>query len=111
MSRRLRASLVAGAAVATVFSVVTFYVNGWPGPRAPAIYVITPTLVLLAYLGVGLVAWQRYPAERIGLLFTIAGYAWFLPLLTQLYYPLPFTIGISRSSGYGLAVRAAAITS
>ena len=100
MSRRLRASLVAGAAVATVFSVVTFYVNGWPGPRAPAIYVITPTLVLLAYLGVGLVAWQRYPAERIGLLFTIAGYAWFLPLLTQLYYPLPFTIGILLTSLY-----------
>jgi signal transduction histidine kinase len=93
VSWRLRASLVAGAAVVTVFNVVIFYVNGWPGPHGPVIYVITPTLVLLAYLGVGLVAWQRYPAERIGLLFTIVGYAWFLPELTRLHYPLPFTIG------------------
>ena len=100
MSRRLRASLVAGAAVVTVLSVVTFYVNGWPGPHGPTIYLVTPTLVLLAYLGVGLAAWQQYPAERIGLLFTIVGYAWFLPELTRLHYPLPFTIGMLTGGLY-----------
>jgi signal transduction histidine kinase len=93
MSRQLRAVLVASAVAATVFNLVTFYVNGWPGQPGPAIYVITPTLVMLAYLVVSLIAWQRHPAERIGLLFTIVGYAWFLPSLTQLHYPLPYTIG------------------
>lgn len=100
MSRWLRNILIAGAAAAAVFNLVTFYLNGWPQPLGPAIYVITPTLVLLAYLGVGLAAWQRYPAERIGLLFTMAGYAWFLPSLTQLHYPLPFTVGILTGSLY-----------
>ena len=71
MSRRTRAILIAGLVAATAFSVVAFYVNGWPDAPGPAIYVITPTLVLLAYLAAGLIAWQRHPAERIGLLFTI----------------------------------------
>ena len=100
MSRRLQAVLITGMVAVTVFSVVTFYVNSWPEQPGPAIYVITPTLVLLAYLGVGLIAWQRHPAERIGLLFTIVGYAWFLPALTRLHYPLPFTIGYLTGSLY-----------
>jgi signal transduction histidine kinase len=100
MSRQMRTILIAGMLAATVFSVVTFYVNSWPEPPGPAIYVITPTLVMLSYLGVGLVAWQRHPEERIGLLFTIAGYAWFLSALTRLHYPLPFTLGYLTGSLY-----------
>ncbi len=100
MTRRTRAILIAGLVAVTAFSVVAFYVNGWPDAHGPAIYVITPTLVLLAYLSVGLVAWQRHPAERIGLLFTIVGYAWFLPALTRLHDPLPFTIGWLTGSLY-----------
>jgi signal transduction histidine kinase len=100
MSRRVRAVLIAGLVAVTAFSVVAFYVNSWPEAPGPAIYVITPTLVLLAYLAVGLIAWQRHPAERIGLLFTIVGYAWFLPALTRLHYPLPFTIGYLTGSLY-----------
>jgi hypothetical protein len=65
MSRQMRTILIAGMLAATVFSVVTFYVNSWPEPPGPAIYVITPTLVMLAYLGVGLVAWQRHPASGL----------------------------------------------
>ncbi len=79
---------------------VTFYVNSWPGQPGPVIFLITPTLVMLSYLVVGLLAWQRHPAERIGLLFTIVGYAWFLPSLTQLHYALPFTIGWLAGSLY-----------
>jgi signal transduction histidine kinase len=94
MSRRLQWVLIAGAAAAVIFNVVTFYVNGWPGPPSPAIYVVTPTAVLLAYLATGLIAWQARPRERIGLLFTLTGYAWLLPSLTQLHYPLPYSIGI-----------------
>jgi signal transduction histidine kinase len=100
VSRRTRAILIAGLVAATAFSVVAFYVNGWPYGPGPAIYVITPTLVLLAYLAAGLIAWQRHPAERIGLLFTIVGYAWFLPALTRLHDPLPFTIGWLTGSLY-----------
>ena len=100
MRHRRRNILIAGAAAAAAFTVVTYYINGWPQPLGPPIYVITSALVLLAYLGVGLAAWQRYPAERIGLLFTMAGYAWFLPSLTQLHYPLPFTAGYLTGSLY-----------
>jgi signal transduction histidine kinase len=104
MTRRTRAILIAGLVAVTVFSVVAFYVNGWPDARGPAIYVITPTLVLVAYLSVGLVAWERHPAERIGLLFTIVGYAWFLPALTRLHDPLPFTVGWLTGSLYQAAL-------
>jgi signal transduction histidine kinase len=105
MSRRPRDILIAGAATVALAEVVTFYVNGWPGPLGPPIYLISPVLVLLAYLVVGLAARQRYPAERIGLLFTVVGYAWFLPSLTQVHSPVPFTIGIVTVSLYqaGLA--------
>jgi signal transduction histidine kinase len=105
MSRWRRPILIAGAATVVLTEVTTFYVNAWPGAFGPAIYLISPVLVLLAYLVVGLAAGQRYPAERIGLLFTVVGYAWFLPSLTQLHSPVPFTIGIATVSVYqaGLA--------
>jgi signal transduction histidine kinase len=93
MTQRLRLALIAGAVAATTFTIVTFYVSGWPAQPNPAIYLITPTLVLVAYLGVGLIAWQTYPAERVGLLFTVVGYTWLLPNLTQVHDALPFTIG------------------
>jgi signal transduction histidine kinase len=105
VSRRLRAALTAAAAGLTALFVVTFYHGGWPGAAGPPIYLITPALVLVAYLGVGLAAWQRYPAERIGLLFTVVGYEWYLQFLPQLHYALPFTIGNLAASLYqaGLA--------
>ena len=93
MSPRLRAALIAGAIAATAFTVLAPYYGGWPGPPAPPIFVITQTVVLLAYLLVGLAAWQFRPAERIGLLFTVTGYAWMLGWLTDLHAALPFTIG------------------
>jgi signal transduction histidine kinase len=100
MSRRLRAALIAGAVAATAFNVVTFYVNSWPLPRVSSVYVLVSTLVLLAYLIVGLIAWQRHPGERLGLLFTITGYAWLLPSLTNLHYALPFTVGNATTNLY-----------
>jgi signal transduction histidine kinase len=104
MTRRTRAVLIAGLIAAAAFSVVAFYVNGWPESPGPAIYVITPTLVLAAYLAVGLIAAQRHPAERIGLLFTIVGYAWLLPALTRVHEPLPFTVGWLTGSLYQAAL-------
>jgi signal transduction histidine kinase len=107
MSRRLQHSLIT-AAVALALAlteVVTFYVNGWPGPLGPAVDVVSSVLVLLAYLAVGAAVSRRYPAERIGLLFTLVGYGWFLPSLTQVHSAIPFTIGVLTMSVYqaGLA--------
>ena len=76
-----------------LFTIATFYVNSWPGTPPPAIYLISPALVLVSYLAVGMVAWRCYPTERVGLLFTVVGYSWFLPSLTKLHDPLPFTMG------------------
>ena len=91
MNPRLRAALIAAALATIAFQLVTFYVNGWPGPPAP-LFVVSTTAVLAAYLGTGIIAWQRHPADKIGLLFTLTGYAWFLPQLLSLHYALAFTI-------------------
>ena len=91
MNPRLRAALIAAALATITFQLVTFYVNGWPGPPAP-LFVVSTTVVLAAYLGTGIIAWQRHPADKIGLLFTLTGYAWFLPQLLSLHYALAFTI-------------------
>jgi len=89
---RLRAALIAAALVTITFQLVTFYVSGWPGPPPAPLFVVSTTVVLAAYLGTGIIAWQRHPADKIGLLFTLTGYAWFLPHLLSLHYALAFTI-------------------
>jgi signal transduction histidine kinase len=96
----MRSALAAGGVAAVVFEVVSAYWTGWPGPRPAPVYVISPTVVLVAYLAVGFIAWQRYPRERIGLLLTIAGYAWLLPSLTNLHAALPFTLGLVVANVY-----------
>lgn len=95
----VRALLVVAIVAASTFGVVTYYVNGWPGapseggPPGSAVYVVVPTLVLLAYLVVGLVAWQRHPDDLIGPLFMIVGGALLVGSLTNLDYALPNTVG------------------
>src|ERR1700735_627141 len=76
MSRRLRAALIAGAVAALAFQVVVRYV---PGPPPPLIWTVVTVPVGLSFLVAGIAAWQRWPASRLGLLFTIVGYAWILP--------------------------------
>ncbi len=100
MSGRLRAALLAGMVAAAAFNVITFYVNSWPPPRVSSVVVLVSTLVLLAYLTVGMVAWQRHPGERIGLLFTVAGYAWLAFSLTNVRAAVPFTVGNATASLY-----------
>ncbi|MGO8956094.1 MAG: sensor histidine kinase [Streptosporangiaceae bacterium] len=93
MSRRLLTVLIAGAAAAVLFNVLSFYFNNWPTPTGSSVYVTVTTLVLVAYLGVGITAWRRHPDGRVGPLFTWVGYAWLLPSLTNLHWALPFTVG------------------
>ncbi|MGH8900359.1 MAG: histidine kinase [Egibacteraceae bacterium] len=45
------------------------------------------------YIGAGLVAWRRRPANRLGPLLTAAGFAWFLPGLRATGVPILFALG------------------
>jgi signal transduction histidine kinase len=52
-------------------------------------------LVGWSFIGTGLFAWWRRPANRTGLLMTAAGFAWFLSQLSASDDDLLFTIGIA----------------
>ena len=97
MSRRLLAVLIAGAAAAVLFQVVVRYL---PGPPPPLIWTILTVPVGLSFLVAGIAAWLRWPTSRLGLLFTIVGYAWILPSMGFLPYALPFTISSLIASIY-----------
>ena len=101
MSRRRRAALIVAALAAVTGQIVVTYV---PGPPQPLIGTITQSLVGLSFLAAGIAAWLRWPASRLGLLFTITGYLWLLPNLGHLPYALPFTIANLAASVYGAAL-------
>ena len=101
MSRRLQAALIAAAVAVLAAEVAVTYV---PGPAPPLIFVVTTTAVGASFLVAGIAAWQRWPASRLGLLFTIAGYAWLLPQIGDLPYALAFTIGNLSGSIYAAAL-------
>jgi signal transduction histidine kinase len=90
MSRRTGAWLVAGAVATVAFKVVVTVV---PSPPPPAVWVITSSAVGLSFLAAGLAAWRRWPANRLGLLFSIVGYAWLAPNVGYLPGALAFTLG------------------
>ena len=100
MSRRLLAVLIAGAIAAVICFVWSRL--AWPSRYLPIL--ITTALVGLAFLVAGIAAWQRWPASRLGLLFTIVGYATCCPTLVNLPIALAFTIGnLTGISGAALA--------
>jgi signal transduction histidine kinase len=101
VSTRLRAALIVGAVAAVLFQIVVSYL---PGPPPPLIGTVTAAAVGASFLVAGLAAWQRWPASRLGLLFTIAGYAWVLPSMANLPYALPFTIGNLISNVYAASL-------
>jgi signal transduction histidine kinase len=101
MSRRPGAWLVAGAVAAVAFKVV---VTVAPSPAPPVAWVITSSAVGASFLAAGLAAWRRWPANRLGLLFSIVGYAWWLPNVGYLPYALPFTIGNVVTSVYAASL-------
>ncbi len=89
MSRRLLAALIAGAAAA----MICFVWSGrpWPAPYLP--FFISTAIIGLSFLVAGIAAWQRWPASRLGLLFTIVGYAYLVPYtLVNLPNAVAFTI-------------------
>jgi signal transduction histidine kinase len=98
MNRRQRAALIAGAVAAGMFQVI---VRSASDPPPPPVEIIVYTAVGLSFLAAGIAAWQRWPASRLGLLFTIVGYVWALPSVGFMPYALPFTIGLVTATIYG----------
>lgn len=56
-------------------------------------YVIGYAVVAAAFLGLGLVAWERRPDDRVGLLMVAIGFAWLIPPLRYSSASLPWTVG------------------
>jgi signal transduction histidine kinase len=90
MSRRTGAWLAAGAVTAVAFKVVVTVV---PSPAPAVVWVVSSSVVGFSFLAAGLAACRRWPANRLGLLFSIVGYLWLAPNVGYLPYALPFTLG------------------
>jgi signal transduction histidine kinase len=90
MSRRTGAWLAVGAVTAVAFKVVVTVV---PTPAPSTVWIITSSAIGFSFLAAGLAAWRRWPANSLGLLFSIVGYLWLAPNVGYLPYALPFTLG------------------
>jgi signal transduction histidine kinase len=89
VSRRLLAVLIAGAIAAEVGDVVA-----GPIPAAFVPILICQEAICLSFLTAGIAAWLRWPASRLGLLFTVTGYLYMVPyILMPIPNPVTFTIG------------------
>ncbi len=101
MSRRTGAALIAGTVATVTFKVVVTIVAS---PTPPVVWIITSSAVGLAFLAAGIAAWHRWPTSRLGLLFSIVGYAWLLPNVGYLPYALAFTFGNVVSDVYAASL-------
>ena len=90
MNRWLRAALIAGATAA----VGCFVWSSWLPNSQYAPVEVSLAVVGLSFMVAGIAAWQRWPASRLGLLFTMVGYLYLVPyLLVNLANPVAWTIG------------------
>jgi signal transduction histidine kinase len=101
VSRRLLAALAACAIVAVAAQVGVMYAQR---PFPPVIVAVISAAIGASFLLAGLAAWRRWPASRLGLLFTVTGYAWILPSMAHLPNALPFTVGNLIASVYGASL-------
>ena len=102
MNRWLRAALIAGA----IATVGCFVWSSWPPNSQYAPVEISIAVVGLSFMVAGIAAWQRWPASRLGLLFTIVGYLYLVPyILVNLANPVAWTIGnVTSGAVYGAAL-------
>jgi signal transduction histidine kinase len=101
MNRWLRVALIAGA----ITAVGCFVWSSWPPNSHYAPVEITFAVVGLSFMVAGIAAWQRWPASRLGLLFTIVGYLYLVPyILVNLANPVAWTIGNVTEGIYGAAL-------
>jgi signal transduction histidine kinase len=101
MNRRLLAVLIAGAAAA----VGCFVWAAWPPTPQYVPIEICIACIGLSFMVAGIAAWQRWPASRLGLLFTIVGYLYLVPyILVNLANSVAFTIGNLSQPIYAAAL-------
>ena len=102
MSRRLLAVLIAGA----IAAVGCLAWSGWPPPSDYQPYLICFELIGSSFLVARIAAWVRWPASRLGLLFSVVGYLYLVPyILVNLANPVAFTIGnLSQGGVYTAAL-------
>ena len=101
MSWRLLAALIAGAAGA----VGCFVWAAWPPTPQYRPIEICIACVGLSFMVAGIAAWLRWPASRLGLLFTIVGYLYLVPyILVNLANSVAFTVGNLSQPIYGAAL-------
>ena len=101
MSRLLRAALIAGATA----TVGCFVWAAWPPTPQYVPIEICIACIGLSFMVAGIAAWQRWPASRLGLLFTIVGYLYLVPyILVNLANPVAFTIGNLSQPIYAAAL-------
>jgi signal transduction histidine kinase len=93
MSRRLLIALaVAGLAAGVAIGAITASSDHIYDPVAQA---VSRLLVGWSFIGTGLFAWWRRPANRTGRLMVAAGFAWFATSLSASDDDVLFTIGIA----------------
>ena len=101
MNRRLLTALIAGATAA----VGLFVWAAWPPTARYVPIEISMAVVGLSFMAAGIAAWLRWPASRLGLLFTIAGYLYLVPyILVNLANPVAWTVGNMYQGLYGAAL-------
>src|SRR5688572_24930670 len=67
----------------------------------PGVWAVFGPVVGWSFVGTGLYAWRRRPDSRLGLLMTLAGFAWFLGPLPAADSPLVFSLGIALGALWG----------
>jgi signal transduction histidine kinase len=89
MNRRVLVALALGGLAVGLYAEWAYAQGG----TAPA-ELVRDVAVGWAFVGAGLVAWRRRPANRLGLLMTAEGFAWFFGNLEGTGIPVLFAIGL-----------------
>src|SRR5918992_1032663 len=98
LSRGLLVAIAAAALVcafALVYGIATADFGSDRGVWIAAVVVIG-----FGFVGAGLFAWYRNPANRIGVLMVATGFAWYVGMLARTEPPLLFSIGFTLENLY-----------
>lgn len=101
MRSRVRAGLLAGAVAAAGFKAA---VTLAPPQPPPVTWTVVTSAVTVAFLAAGFAASERWPASRVGLLFSVVGYTFLLPQAIYLPGAFWFTLGDVTKTTYYAAL-------
>jgi signal transduction histidine kinase len=99
--RLSRALLVAIAALAVAWAAGLVYLIGTADFGTDhTLWIVADLVIGLGFVGAGLFAWYRSPANRVGLLMVATGFAWFVSLFARTEPPLLYSIGFAMENLY-----------